>query len=131
MSPMQAFATALAPLVGATLGQDLFISKAPSSDHGPAALWWLRAGGGAPVTHAVSGERVKNYEFQVYYRDPSAQVVYDKLFNLEALINSSGLALDGYNVVDVNAYSFPSDQDLDDEDREVGLLQIAISIYKE
>lgn len=128
MTFLQAFAEALAPAVGATLDQDMFVSRVPAV---PSSAWLIKAFGGVPTLHAVTGARIKDYNVQVFYRDQDTQAIYDKLYALEELLNGPGLDLEGFQVVETNCLVFPTDNDLDAEDRDVGLLQAVVSIFKE
>jgi hypothetical protein len=132
MSLIGAFAAYLETSGIATLGTDLFIGKAPSSDQAADALWWLKSFGGILTTRLKTGETVKTYQIQVYYRDRNAKNVEDKLFDLEERLNGRDTPeLLGFSTVETQALVFPYDNDLDDEDRKVGLLQANIVIYKE
>lgn len=124
---VEAFAEYLESSSVATLGTDLFIGEAPTD---PDALWWLTGNGGNPETKAATGERIKTYQVGVFYRDRSGKNVYDRLFALEDQLNSGSIDLTGFDTVEVQAITFPIDQDLDDEDRKVGLLQAQLTIYK-
>ena len=68
----------------------------------------------------------------MYYRSKDQELVYDTLQELEEAINSDKCAtLVDYETVEMEATSFPTDQDLDVEDRTVGLLQITITTYSD
>jgi hypothetical protein len=126
---VESFATFLDSQAVATMGTDLFIGDAPSSDFVPDAIWWLKANGGTQE-RSVSGESIKTYQVQAFYRNRDAQAVYDKMFNLENLLSCASCAdLPGFDVVDIRTVAFPADQDLDQEDRMVGLLQANIQVY--
>lgn len=129
MSIVAAFVDYFEEVTSSTLGQDLFVNRVPSS---PDETWWLRSSGGNPLSKLATGEMTKAYRIDVFYRGRSPQNVDAKLFELEEELNSSrGVELTGFSVIDVQATSFPTDNDLDDEDRYVGLLQVTISTYKE
>lgn len=113
-----------------TPGQDIFIGGVPK--RAPDRCWWVTSGGGSVEQKLRTGETFKNYVADVYYRSDSDRDVYEKLQAFEEQINSAGcLQLDGYNTIDLEAILFPTDQDLDSEDRTVGLLQVRIRTYKE
>jgi hypothetical protein len=132
MTIVDAFAGYLVTLGIGTLGTDMFIGSAPSSDHAPDAVAWLRINGGAPTSRLLTGEQVKSYQVQVYFRDRSTQSVYQSLLSLEETLNGTRrIPLEGFDVYSVSADTFPVDDDLDDEDRKVGLLQATLVIYKE
>lgn len=73
---------------------------------------------------------MKQYLISVYMRSLDASLVYDQLQALEESLNSDGCtSLNGYDTIDIEATTFPTDQDLDNEDRTVGLLQATITTY--
>ena len=116
----------------ATLGQDLYISAGPDSDRVPDSIWWIVASGGAKDVSLQSGEVTKRYQLDVYFRHRDAEVVYNRLQALEEQLNCPGcVQLDGFDIISVEAITFPVDQDIDNEDRSVGLLQASILTYKE
>lgn len=137
MNIVEAFAEYLASTVGATLGHDLFISRAPASNSNsqdgdaiPDNLWWIVAGGGVAVSGSQS-RRMRSYTINVYYRDRKAENVYNKLQSLSDAMTCDGcLSLAGYDVIDARETGLWSDQDLDDENRSVGLLQVTITTFK-
>jgi hypothetical protein len=53
MNLSESFADYLETLSGATLGQDLFIGNAPSSNKVQDTIYWIVATGGNIVTNAV------------------------------------------------------------------------------
>lgn len=131
MNLAEAFAQYLDDSGVATLGTDLFISKAPSSDLVLDSIWWVVASGGQPSARATTGEAVKEYVIDVFYRNRNAQAVYSELFSLEEELNCTGcIDIDGFDAISVQATSFPVDQDLDAEDRSVGLVQVLVRTYK-
>jgi hypothetical protein len=138
MTLADAFVEYLESITGSTLGQDLFVGQAPSSnsslpngDPVPDALWWVVTSGGAPDTKLISGEKVKSYLIEVNYRNRDGQTVAQEMHDLEEALNCSDcVELTGFETFEIDATTFPVDQDLDDEDRRVGLLQATIRIYK-
>lgn len=111
-----------------TLGVDLFIGGVPQ-DAGNKAMWIL-AGGGAASTKNTTNEKLKQYIISVYYRNTDMQDVYETLQRLEELINSDACTqLDGYDTIDLEATGFPTDNDLDADDRTIGLLQVTLTTY--
>jgi len=132
MSLMDSFATFVATSVGSTIGQDLFKSQAPSSQQGNDSLWWITRAGGQKTLDLPTGAAIKSYIFEIYYRNIDGQVVEDELEDLEEALNSDACTqLTGFTVIDVEASVLGVDQDLDNEDRQVGLLQANVTIYKE
>ena len=116
----------------ATFGQDLYLRRVPDSPKTPSSLYWIVPSGGFPLGQNRTGEMIKQYSYQINYRSKSAKEVENKLFELEEMLNcQSCIALEGYEVLDVEVTSFADDGDIDDEDREIGLLQVNIKTYKQ
>lgn len=112
-----------------TFGTDIFIGGAPLGATDP--IWWAISAGGNSDPKNNTGERIKNYTVDVFYRDNDAQEVYDKMQLLEEEVNSKECTeLEGYETVDMEAVLFPADQDIDNEDRTVGLLQVTLTVYQ-
>lgn len=138
MNIVESFAQYMEDSGVATLGHDLFISRAPASNSDdangspiPDNLWWLTAGGGAQVTGSQT-RKMHAYTLNIYYRDRQAMSVYDKLQQLADDVTCAGcLELEDHEVIGVELSGLWSDQDLDDESRTVGLLQVTITTYKE
>lgn len=132
MSVASSFATYLASTVGSTIGQDLFIGLAPSSQQATDSLWWIVPSGGQKEIKLPTGEALKRYTIDIYYRNMDYQTVYEELSDLEETLNLDGCTqLSGYETVDVEAFIFSIDQDLDAEERKIGLLQVNITLFKE
>lgn len=110
-------------------GTDIFIGNIAID--APDKAWWVLSSGGASLTKNSTGERIKNYTLSVYYRNTDAEDVYETMQEFEEEINSKHcIQLDTYDTIEMEASVFPTDQDLDNEDRVVGLMQIKISIYQ-
>ena len=132
MTVLEAFAKWLEDNNVATSGQDLFLRRVPSSTKTPSSVYWIIPGGGFPIARNKTGEMIKQYSFTINYRSMSAGEVEQKLFELEELINCQGcLVLEGYEVLEVEVNSFADDGDMDEENREVGFLQVNIKTYKQ
>lgn len=111
-------------------GQNIFIGETPPSTYVDDGIWWIIESGGSNLTKAFTGEKIKQYSLQVFYRDRNYGSVSSTLSNFEKLVSCSGcLNLEDYETLEVEVIQFPIDQDLDSEDRKVGLLQINIKIY--
>ena len=131
MNLAESFVEYLQTLTGSRFGQDIFIGEAPSSNNVQDAIWWIVTSGGTPVKN-ITGESTKTYQIEVFYRDRSYQSVYDNMHQLEEQLNCSGcVQLTGFETFDISATTFPIDNDLDSEDRKIGLLQATITTYKE
>ena len=133
MNVAKAFATYLQDeLSVATIGQDLYIGHAPSSTKAPSTLWWIKAFGGDPITRLSTGETMKQYIVEINYRNRDYETVYEQLQSVEENINSDTCSqITGFDTVDLEATTFPIDNDLDSEDRKIGLLRITLTIFKE
>lgn len=131
MNISEAFADFLETQTGSVLGTDLFIGQAPSSNKVPDTIWWMVATGGSRTTDTVSGEALKSYTVEVYYRSRDYQQVYDELQALEITLNCSEcVELEGFVTVQIRASVLSIDTDLDAEERKVGLLQADLSVYE-
>lgn len=131
MNITQAFANYLETITGSTLGQTLFIGEAPSSDKVADSIWWIIENGGNPIKKNSTGESLKRYQVQIFYRNRDYEVVKDKMFALEEDLNCDGCTqLAGFDTIDIEAITFPIDNDLDGEDRKIGLLQVSLTTYK-
>lgn len=116
----------------ATIGQDMFIGEAPSSRKGPDSVYWLQASGGDPIRKLKTNGKMKSYLVEIRYRNRNYETVYNNMQTLEELLNSGSCTqLSGYDTVEIEAATFPIDDDLDSEDRKVGLLQATITTFKE
>lgn len=131
MNIARAFVSYLEDMGIGTFGTDLFIHRAPSSNETLDSIWWVKSSGGTPVKTNVTGERRKSYLVEVFYRNRDSEAVYESMQALEEQVNLDMCTqLSGYDTLDIEATAFPVDQDLDDEDRSVGLLQASITTYK-
>lgn len=132
MSLASAFAPYLATQSGSTIGQDLFIGQIPSSNKAPDAAWSVSSSGGNKEISLQSGESVKNYLLEVRYRNRDYETVYEKLNSLEEALNAGDCTqLTGFETLSIEATTFPIDDDLDSEDRKIGMLVATVLTYKE
>lgn len=132
MSLVSAFATYLQGVTGSTLGQTLFIGEAPSSKKVADAIWWVIENGGGIVAKNATGETRKSYQFNVFFRSRDYEAIKNAMSTLEEDLNCDNCSqISGYDTIDIEATTFPIDNDLDSEDRKVGLLQVTITTYKE
>jgi len=131
MNIAEDFAKYLESIGIATLGHDLFISNAPSSNKTLDSIWWIVYNGGSSILDTSSGESLKRYQLQLFYRDRDHESVYNKIMEVDELINCSRcVQLTNYDSVDISTVTYPIDNDLDLEDRKVGLIQVSLTIYK-
>lgn len=111
-----------------TFGVDIFAGQAPLDT--PNKCFWVMNDGGGSVLKASTGEKMKNYQLSVYYRNTDAEDVDEVMQDLEELLNSKMChELPPYNSIEFEATVFPSDQDLDNEERTIGLLQVTLTVY--
>lgn len=132
MNLIEAFVGYLEDLGIGTSGSDIFIGQAPSSDKVPDDIWWVVASGGSPASVMQTGESIKTYQIDIFRRARDYQTVYDDLHDLEQQLNCSEcVEIEGFDTISAQAQTFPIDNDLDQEDRKVGLLQATLTIHKE
>lgn len=113
----------------AAFGIDLYLSQVPLE--APDKCYWVLTNGGSPISNNGTGEKVKQYFVSVYLRSNKAKDVERDLFALENLINAPGcLQLEGFEVIEIEATTYPTDVDLDNEQLRVGMLQVNIQVYK-
>lgn len=112
-------------------GQNIFLYRVPNSLKTQTELYWVIPSGGMKVSTNKTGEAIKAYNFLIYFRSNEAKTVDETLSALEEMLNcSSCVELDGFELVSINATQFPADQDLDSENRMVGMIQVQLSVYK-
>lgn len=129
MNIVQSFVEYMEDLGLGTFSTDIFIGGAPLDAEDP--IWWVLSAGGSSVSKNNTGERFKKYNLEVYYRDASAEDVYNLLQTLEEDINGKHCTqLTGYETVEMEAVLFPTDKDIDNEERTVGMLQVSITVYQ-
>ena len=111
-------------------GQNIFLYRVPNSLKTQTELYWVIPSGGMKYSTNKTGEIVKAYNFLIYFRSNEAQKVDETLSALEELLNcSSCVNLEGFELVDISATQFPADQDIDSENRMVGMIQVQLSVY--
>ena len=108
---------------------DLFLNQVP--EDAPDATYWVTSSGGNPIMKLRTGEKVKQYFVDIYYRSTSGKDVEKNLFALEELLNCTAcVSLTGFEVIEIEAQTFSQDADMDNEERRIGFLQANIKIYK-
>lgn len=128
MTIKKAFADFMVAQGLGVFGENIFIGSAPLD--APAQCWWIISGGGANKSKNKTGEKQKNYTLNVFYRSLNAETVDQTLQTFEELINRDDCVVIGnYDIIETEATSFPSDQDIDNEERTVGLLEITLTVY--
>ncbi len=112
-------------------GQNIYLYRVPNSFKAETEVLWIIPSGGNIIGRNRTGEQIKAYQFLVYYRSVSAKKIDEALSELEKTLNCSQcVELPGFELVQVNTTQFPVDQDLDSENRMVGLLRVQLEIYK-
>jgi len=126
MNIAESFANYLVDNFSLTLGTDLFIGGVPLS--APDSAWWLVLSGGNNENKLSTGEKIKNYRINTYYRSSNTSDVYNSLHALELAITGC-IELEGFEVIEVETLVYPTDQDLDIEDRTVGMIEVNVRVY--
>ena len=111
-----------------TFGTDIFIGVAPQN--APDPCYWLTTSGGSPESRNDTGEVIKIYTINLYYRNTDAEDVYNKMQELEVEFNKANCTqLNGFDTIQLSATLFPTDQDIDNEERTVGIIEITVKTY--
>ena len=132
MTIADSFVDSMSQLGVGVPGQNIFSGETPPSNHTSDNIWWVIESGGSKIQKAFTGESIKQYSLLVYNRGRDYGAVSSRVSALEEVLNCpSCVTLNGYNVLEMEVVQFPTDRDLDSEDRKVGLLQINIKTYKE
>lgn len=112
-------------------GQNIYLFRVPNSKKTETEILWLIPMGGFPSSVNQTGEMIKAYQIQIYYRSNSARKVDEVLNDLETTLNcSSCVNLEGFELVSIRATQLPADQDLDSENRMVGTISVQLEVYK-
>lgn len=128
MNIARSFCTYLQDQGYGTFGTNLFIGSIPLT--APDSCYMVKSAGGNNNTRLSTGEKVKDYTLTVYYRSRDAEEVYEVMQALEELCNSNQCAtLGGYVLIGMEALLFPADNDIDDEERLIGVLEVQITTY--
>ncbi len=129
MNVVRDFVTYMESLGHGVFGTDLYIAGVPLE--APNTCWWVVSAGGTSDQRNKTGERINSYIFEVFYRNTDAEAVYDGLQALVDDINGAGcVELENYTFLNMEALAFPTDQDIDDEERTVGLVQVSLTIHQ-
>lgn len=131
MTISQAFVDLLIEKGYGVFGQNIFLYRVPNSLKTNTNLFWIIPSGGNKLATNKTGEAIKAYQFLIYYRSNSAKDVDTVLSKMEEELNcSSCVKLNGFELVGINVTQFPADQDLDSENRMVGMLSVQLEVYK-
>lgn len=122
------FVTWMESKVLATFGSTVYIGSVPQD--APDTCWWVLSSGGNTLSKNNTGEKQKNYIISVFYRSIDAENVYDTLQSFEELVNAKDcVVFTNYDILELQATVYPTDQDIDNEERTVGLVQILLTVY--
>ena len=112
-------------------GQNIYLYRVPNSKKTETEVLWLIPMGGYPSSRNKTGEMIKAYQIQIYYRSNSAKKVDEVLNDLEQTLNcSSWVDLENFELVSIGATQLPADQDIDSENRMVGTISCQLEVYK-
>lgn len=112
-------------------GQNIYLYRVPNSKKTETEILWLIPTGGFPSQVNKTGEMMKTYQFLINFRSNSARKVDEVLNDLEQTLNCSNcVSLEGFELVEIRATQLPADQDLDSENRMVGMINCQITVYK-
>lgn len=112
-------------------GQDIFLYRVPNSLKTQTELFYIIPTGGNSVDKLATGESIRLYQFAIYYRSQSAQQVDETLSNLEEFLSCAKcVQLEGFQLMSIDVSQYPTNQDLDVENRAIGLLQVHVTAYK-
>lgn len=131
MTVAKAFANYLVAANGLTLGTNLFISRVPSSNQASDPVWWLKQSGGQVVSRTTQGGALKQYLIEVNMRAYGGEAVDEALQALGDSLTTSFVTFDEYDLYQIEPNGPWTDQDLDNEERSVGLLQVKVIINEE
>lgn len=111
-------------------GTDLFIGGAPLGAQ--EKIKYVVPSGGVPTLKAHTGEKKKNYLITVYFRNKHQQELYDEMQAFEEFINRADCpTLTGFNVIEIEATSLPTDGDGDAQEVTIGAVEVTITTYQE
>lgn len=112
-------------------GQNIFLYRVPNSLKTPTELFYVIPSGGSIINSSPTGEKIKRYQFLIYFRSNSAERVDKVLNSLEEDLNCAGcVQLENFELMDIQTSMFPADQDADSENRMVGMIQVQVQVYK-
>ena len=112
-------------------GQNIYLYRVPNSKKTETEILWLIPTGGFPAQVNKTGEMMKTYQFLINFRSNSARKVDEVMNDLEQTLNCAHcVSLDGFELVEIRATQLPSDQDLDSENRMVGMINCQVTVYK-
>lgn len=122
------FAQYLASQGFGVLGTNLFVGAIPKT--APSECYWVTSAGGTNGKRNKTGERIKMYNVSIYFRSTDPATVEDKMELIETTLNSSTCpTLTDYDTISIEAFTYPSGQQIDSEKHLVGLVEAKITTY--
>lgn len=113
-----------------TFGTDLFLGQVPLEAQDE--VWLVIVAGGSPDLVTADGGMVKVYTFNVYRRSLVGKEIERQLFSLEETLNcTTCVNLDGFETIYSRATQFAQDNDLENENRRIGLIQAQVRLFKQ
>lgn len=113
-----------------TFGTDLYLGQLPLD--APDEAWLVIVTGGSPDMVTADGGMLKIYTFNVYRRSLAGKEIERQLFSLEETLNcSTCVNLDGFDTIYSRATQFAQDNDLENENRRIGLIQAQVRLFKQ
>lgn len=130
MNIAESLADYLETTIDLELGVDLFIGEAPSTNKVENDIWWLVARGGTILQENQTGEKRKENIMELWYRARDYKSVYDAMELAEDKLNCDWCSeLEDYDVIEIRAEPLFADEDLDSEDRKLGVIQINVVYF--
>lgn len=128
MNIVRSFATYLEDQGYGTFGTDIFIGGFPVE--APDNSLSLQAASGNIEKKNVTNEHMDVVHIDILCRNIDEEQLYETLESIKTTINDDGCTqLDGYDTIDMECIIFPTDRDLEEEDRSLGLIQASIRVY--
>lgn len=113
-----------------TFNDNLFLGMLPLD--APDEAWLVVVSGGSPDVVTADGGMIKLYTFNIYRRSLAGKEIERQLFSLEEKLNcSSCVNLDGFETIYSRATQFAQDDDLENENRRIGMLQAQVRLFKQ
>lgn len=112
-----------------TFGVNLFLGELPIE--APDKAWLVVVSGGNPELVTLDGGMIKLYTFNVYRRALAGKEIERELFGLEETLNCAECVnLEGFQTIYTRATQFAQDNDLENENRRIGLVQAQIRLFR-
>lgn len=128
MNIVRSFVTFMEDQGFGTFGTDIFIGGFPVES--PDACFSLQSSSGNLEKKNITNENMEVMNIDIFYRSADEENLYETLEALKTIINSDACTqLDGYDTIDMECIVFPTDRDLENEDRSLGLIQASVRVY--